>query len=245
MCKAPGNPASPQLQMNFLELATSSNGLCQTKNGSHVYRNGNGEGIAIDVDPSLDRRPNNDAPVMPINNNVAHVTQNPPLHSDEDLRLHTASDPLPFPGRPRIEERAKLLAKIRDLEQRLESTIRQHCEAQHRKAEEPVDRPESPETESSASQTNVRNSQWNNEIKRWKRVTSRHGSTEIYKASEKVEDVRARSSGYVLTVYDEYDHEGNRTHVSLEINSAPLLELLRKVIFYYPGDEFDTLRGLE
>lgn len=86
---------------------------------------------------------------------------------------------------------------------------------------------------------------WNHEIKRWKRVTDRFGSTRIYRAKENIEDVRARSSGYVLTVYDEYDHEGYRSSVSLEINSAPLLELLRKVITYYPGDEFDILRGLE
>ena len=49
--------------------------------------------------------------------------------------------------------------------------------------------------------------------------------------------------GYVLSVYDEYDVDGKLMHVSLEIHSAPLLELLRQVIAFYPGDEFDVLRG--
>ena len=44
-------------------------------------------------------------------------------------------------------------------------------------------------------------------------------------------------------MYDEYDAEGNKTHVFLEISSAPLLDLLRRVITFYPGEEFDILRG--
>ena len=32
-------------------------------------------------------------------------------------------------------------------------------------------------------------------------------------------------------------------HVLLAIHSAPLLELLRQVITFFPGDEFDVLRG--
>lgn len=153
---------------------------------------------------------------------------------------------------PDMGDSEKLLARVQELERKLERTARELLEAQqHNSLEEVTEQahlvrnPDVSKEESPAPPTNTLKSLWNNEIKRWKRVTSRHGSTEIYKASEKVEDVRARSSGYVLTVYDEYDHEGNRTHVSLEINSAPLLDLLRKVITYYPGDEFDTLRGLE
>lgn len=178
-----------------------------------------------------------------------HTVQ--PLCPKTGIRPHDAVTLL-NDDHPAMEDPAKLLARVRDLEQKLERTARELLEAQqHNSLEEvtnlaglvrsPVINGEG----SPAPPTKTLKSQWNNEIKRWKRVTSRHGSTEIYKASEKVEDVRARSSGYVLTVYDEYDHEGNRTHVSLEINSAPLLDLLRKVITYYPGDEFDTLRGLE
>ena len=174
-----------------------------------------------------------------------------PLRPKTDIRPHEAVR-LPNDDHPDFEDPAKLLARVRDLEQKLERTARELFEAQQHKSLEEVTNlaglVQSPDINgegSPAPPTRTLKSQWNNEIKRWKRVTSRHGSTEIYKASEKVEDVRARSSGYVLTVYDEYDHEGNRTHVSLEINSAPLLDLLRKVITYYPGDEFDTLRGLE
>ncbi len=32
-------------------------------------------------------------------------------------------------------------------------------------------------------------------------------------------------------------------HVLLAIHSAPLLDLLRQVITFFPGDEFDVLRG--
>ena len=46
----------------------------------------------------------------------------------------------------------------------------------------------------------------------------------------------------MLSVYDEYDAEGNKTHVFLEISSAPLLDLLRRIITFYPGEEFDILR---
>ena len=49
--------------------------------------------------------------------------------------------------------------------------------------------------------------------------------------------------GYVLSVYDEYDVDGKLMHVLLEIHSAPLLDLLRQVITFYPGDEFDVLSG--
>lgn len=50
-------------------------------------------------------------------------------------------------------------------------------------------------------------------------------------------------SGYVLSVYDEYDVDGKLMHVLLAIHSPPLLDLLRQVITFYPGDEFDILRG--
>ena len=89
---------------------------------------------------------------------------------------------------------------------------------------------------------------WKTEIKRWKRVNNRYGSSDIYDESEKIEDIRKkereiRSGGYVLSVYDEYDADGNKMHVLLEIHSAPLLDLLRHVITFYPGNEFDVLRG--
>lgn len=49
--------------------------------------------------------------------------------------------------------------------------------------------------------------------------------------------------GYVLSVHDEYDVDGKLMHVLLAIHSAPLLDLLRQVITFFPGDEFDVLRG--
>ena len=51
------------------------------------------------------------------------------------------------------------------------------------------------------------------------------------------------ASGYVLSVYDEYDVDGKLNNVVLAIHSAPLLDLLRKVITFFPGDEFDILSG--
>lgn len=45
--------------------------------------------------------------------------------------------------------------------------------------------------------------EWKTEIKRWKRVTDRYGSSDIYDESEKIEDIRKRErdirrGGYVL-----------------------------------------------
>lgn len=108
---------------------------------------------------------------------------------------------------------------------------------------------------------------WKPEIKRWKRVNNRNGFSDIYDESEKIEDIRKRErdirsggktpfhlirldekkkadrSGYVLSVYDEYDVDGKLMHVLLAIHSPPLLELLRQVITFFPGDEFDVLSG--
>ena len=168
----------------------------------------------------------------------------PPLFPDEDRQQHPTPNHNISPFDTDLQDPVKLLACVRDLQQKLESTTRELHNAKQRSPKD-VENANDLIRQPSKSQTNLRKSGWNNEIKRWKRVNSPYGSTKIYKASERIVDERARSSGYVLTVYDEYDHEGNRTHVSLEINSAPLLELLRRVITYYPGDEFDTLRGLE
>ena len=89
---------------------------------------------------------------------------------------------------------------------------------------------------------------WKLEIKRWKRVNNRNGFSDLYDESEKIEDIRKRerdirSGGYVLSVYDEYDVDGKLMHVLLAIHSPLLLDLLRQVITFFPGDEFDVLRG--
>jgi AAA+ superfamily predicted ATPase len=55
----------------------------------------------------------------------------------------------------------------------------------------------------------------------------------------------ARGGGYVLNVYREYDWEGNALNSKLEVCSTPLLELIRDLIKYYPGPEFDLLRWEE
>lgn len=97
-------------------------------------------------------------------------------------------------------------------------------------------------------------------------MNNRNGFSDIYDESEKIEDIRKREReirsggikpsfcsilatriltalGYVLSVYDEYDVDGNLMHVLLAIHSTPLLDLLRQVITFFPGDEFDILRG--
>ena len=89
--------------------------------------------------------------------------------------------------------------------------------------------------------------QWITEIKRFKKLNYRYGSAELYDDSESIEAIRARESaarggGYVLNVYREYDWEGNALNSKLEICSTPLLELIRDLIDYYPGSEFDLLR---
>jgi hypothetical protein len=88
---------------------------------------------------------------------------------------------------------------------------------------------------------------WIVEIKRFKKLNYRYGSAELYNDSESIEAIRARESssrggGYVLNVYREYDWEGNALNSKLEICSTPLLELIRDIIDYYPGPEFDLLR---
>jgi hypothetical protein len=88
---------------------------------------------------------------------------------------------------------------------------------------------------------------WIVEIKRFKKLNYRYGSAALYDDSETIEAIRtreaaARGGGYVLNVYREYDWEGNALNSKLEICSTPLLELIRDLIDYYPGPEFDLLR---
>ncbi|ERF69933.1 hypothetical protein EPUS_05477 [Endocarpon pusillum Z07020] len=91
---------------------------------------------------------------------------------------------------------------------------------------------------------------WIVEIKRYKKLNYRFGSAELYDDSESIEAIRAKESaarggGYILNVYREYDWEGNALNSKLEICSTPLLEVIRDVIAYYPGPEFDLLRWEE
>ena len=70
--------------------------------------------------------------------------------------------------------------------------------------------------------------EWKLQVKRWKRVDGRTGSTDFYDESEKIEDIRRREreirgGGYVLNLYDVYDAEGKDCQCLLEISSAPLL----------------------
>lgn len=91
---------------------------------------------------------------------------------------------------------------------------------------------------------------WIVDIKRYKKLNYRHGSASLYDDKETVEAIRARESaarggGYVLKLYREYDWEGNALNAKLEVCSTPLRELLRDLIKYYPGPEFDVLRWEE
>ena len=226
------------------ELATSSSGEYPRVNGSQSLANGNPHGKRNDMECEDDHQASNEGPAR-LNNHRQKDDELSPINDlsstqmNEARRSHSETSCRHCHSQIPTDDATELMACVRDLKQRLERTTRALDEAQRRRSREPTDKPyeEMEESESqwkgsSAPQnpSDTRKSQWNNEIKRWKRVKTRQGSTEIYRASEKVKDVRARSSGYVLTVYDEYDHEGNRTHVSLEINSAPLLDLLRKVM---------------
>ena len=47
----------------------------------------------------------------------------------------------------------------------------------------------------------------------------------------------------VLNVHDIYEPEGSDCQTYLEIVSDPLIDLLRHVITFYPGEDFDTLQG--
>lgn len=106
---------------------------------------------------------------------------------------------------------------------------------------------EPPEVKISATPDPPPMKPWIVEIKRFKKLNYRYGSAELYDDSETIEAIRARESaarggGYVLNVYREYDWEGNALNSKLEICSTPLLELIRDLIDYYPGSEFDLLR---
>ena len=138
---------------------------------------------------------------------------------------------------------------MQDLERTIASLRRSISPGQYQKGES--------EHEGSSTQEEHRNDtrlaaqgqeEWKPELKRWKRVKNRYGSQYMYDENEKIEDIRkrergSRSGGYVLNMYDEFDSEGNKTDVKLEINSTPLLELLREVIAYYSGDEVEVLCG--
>ena len=91
-------------------------------------------------------------------------------------------------------------------------------------------------------------SEWKVEVKRYKRVEGRTGAMDIYDETQNIEDIRRREreiqgGGNVLNVYDVYELEGSECQTHLEIASGPLIDLLRKVITFYPGEDFDTLRG--
>ena len=90
--------------------------------------------------------------------------------------------------------------------------------------------------------------EWKLEVKRWKRVDGRTGSMDIYDDTQKIEDIRKREreiqgGGHVLNLFDVYSSEGSECRRFLEISSGPLVDLLRDVITFYPGEEFDILKG--
>lgn len=92
--------------------------------------------------------------------------------------------------------------------------------------------------------------EWKLEVKRLTRVEGRTGSVDVYESNQKIEDIRRRErelrgGGYVLNAYDVYDSEGSEGHTMLEVTSPPLTDLLRDVIRFFPGDEFDSLKGRE
>ena len=149
-------------------------------------------------------------------------------------------------SRAQKDELVNVVAHIRDLERTIASLRRGMQPGQYQSEHEgSSNRDDHPIENLYAAQYQE---EWKSELKRWKRVKNRYGSYEVYDESEKIEDIRKRErgllrGGYILNVYDEFDGEENKTDVKLEINSTPLLELLRSVITYYPGDELEVLRG--
>ena len=92
--------------------------------------------------------------------------------------------------------------------------------------------------------------EWRLEVKRLTRVEGRTGSVDVYESNQKIEDIRRRErefrgGGYVLNAYDVYDSEGSEGHTILEVTSPPLTDVLRDLIRFFPGDEFDSLKGRE
>ena len=82
--------------------------------------------------------------------------------------------------------------------------------------------------------------EWKLEVKRWKRVPNRNGSVDLHDAGQKIEDIRRkeqeiRAGGFVLSAYDDYDLDGKKLNTFLQIHSGPLLDVLRKVITFFPG----------
>lgn len=178
------------------------------------------------------------------------------LRHEEWEQPETARDSVLSSTKSQLQGNVNLLAYIQDLEKtvgNLRSTLLQHRGS--------LDQNSSSRKDSLQRQTNGvddislhddRGDQphegWKLEVKRVKKVNDRYGSAEFYDESAKIEDIRKRerelhSGGYVLTLNDEYDSEGNQMHVNLDIHSTPLIELLRKVIQYYPGEDYDILTG--
>ena len=146
---------------------------------------------------------------------------------------------------------AALLAHIKDLEEkvRILSSGTQHDQSQTGDVGQsvysnagdfsPVGRHRYPKTPHGG---------WTLEVQKYKRVKNQYGSHDVYPGSEKIEDIKKReresgSGGNILSVFEEFNVDSVKTNTVLQINSAPLIEHLRKIITYYPGEEIETLRG--
>lgn len=145
-----------------------------------------------------------------------------------------------------MPDSASILAYIKDLERKL-AALQPKSPSDAPNKQESItpgfDMNENPEPRTPEPSKPI---PWIVQIKRYKKLNYRYGSAQLYDDSETIEAIKARESsarggGNVLNVYREYDWEGNSLNSKLEICSTPLLELIRGLITYYPGPEFDLL----
>jgi hypothetical protein len=216
------------------------------------------QGRVTDPNP-VERRETVPYPIMEINRTDQTRKQAlEALHHIEKKQAHSANFMSPSLGAPRSSAPAadsvNILAYIQDLEKKLAALQAKENGTTNQMPGVQLSQPSRSISEASTDLRDISRTpdlplpnQWIVEIKRFKKLNYRFGSAELYDDSESIEAIRARESssrggGYVLNVYREYDWEGNALNSKLEICSTPLLELIRDLIDYYPGPEFDLLR---
>lgn len=216
------------------------------------------QGRVVNQNPG-ERRESPAYPIMEINRTDQTRQQAlDALYHIERKQANRANLVSPSLGAPRTSassaDSVHILAYIQDLEEKLAALEAKENGTTNQTSSAQLSQPQLGIREASTELRDISRApdiplpnQWIVEIKRFKKLNYRFGSAELYDDSESIEAIRARESssrggGYVLNVYREYDWEGNALNSKLEICSTPLLELIRDLIDYYPGPEFDLLR---